>query len=56
MDQFESMINNLNSDMKERYVKQEELIEFRQKLQQEKFQIYEDNFKEQDNKISLLKD
>ena len=48
MDQFESMINSLNSDMKESYVKHEGLIEFRQKLQKEKFQIYDDKFKEQD--------
>lgn len=46
MDQFEDMINNLQSDILERYVKHDDLAEFRQKLQMEKFQMYDNHYKE----------
>ncbi len=56
MDQFEEMINNLQSDMLQRYIKHDDLVEFRQKLQMEKFQMYDNHYKEQSENYKALKE
>ncbi len=44
-------MGNLQADMRERYVKHDELNAFRQRLQEEKFQMYENQLKEHQNTL-----